>query len=54
MAKTIKHRFFFPYPAQTIWDYLTNSELPELWLMKNDFQPIVGPDFQFRTNPIPI
>jgi uncharacterized protein YndB with AHSA1/START domain len=23
------------------------------WLMKNDFQPIVGLDFQFRTNPIP-
>lgn len=25
----------------------------EQWLMKNDFQPIVGLDFQFRTNPIP-
>jgi uncharacterized protein YndB with AHSA1/START domain len=25
----------------------------EQWLMKNDFQPVVGYDFQFRTNPIP-
>lgn len=25
----------------------------EQWLMKNDFQPIIGFDFQFRTNPIP-
>ena len=25
----------------------------ELWLMKNNFQAIVGLDFQFRTNPIP-
>src|SRR5580692_7701478 len=53
MAKTINHQFFFPHSPQTIWDYLTNSELLELWLMKNDFQPIVGFDFQFRINPIP-
>lgn len=25
----------------------------EQWLMKNDFKPIIGLDFQFRTNPIP-
>ena len=53
MARTIRHQFFFPHPAETVWEYLTKSELLELWLMKNDFQPIVGHDFQFRTNPIP-
>ena len=25
----------------------------EIWLRKNDFQPIAGHDFQFRTNPLP-
>lgn len=53
MIKTIKHQFFFPHPAETVWNYLTKPELMEQWLMKNDFQPIVGLDFQFRTNPIP-
>lgn len=53
MLKTIKHQFFFPHPAETVWNYLTKPELMEQWLMKNDFQPIVGLDFQFRTNPIP-
>ena len=53
MTKVIKHQFFFPHPKETVWDYLTKSELLEQWLMKNDFQPIVGIDFQFRTNPIP-
>ena len=53
MTKSIKHQFFFPHPPETVWEYLTKSELMELWLMKNDFQPIVGLDFQFRTNPIP-
>jgi uncharacterized protein YndB with AHSA1/START domain len=53
MANIIKHQFFFPHPVETVWDYLTKSELMEQWLMRNDFQPIVGLDFQFRTNPIP-
>ena len=53
MEKIIKHRFFFPHPKEMVWEYLTRSELLEQWLMKNDFQPIVGHDFQFRTKPIP-
>lgn len=53
MAKSIKHTFFFPHVPETVWEYLTKPELMELWLMKNDFQPIIGHDFQFRTNPIP-
>ena len=53
MTKTIKHQFFYPHPRETVWEYLTNPELMELWLMKNNFLPVVGTDFQFRTNPIP-
>lgn len=53
MAKTIKHRFFYPHPPETVWEYLTKPELMEQWLMRNDFQPIVGLDFQFKTKPIP-
>jgi uncharacterized protein YndB with AHSA1/START domain len=52
MTKIIKHQFFFPHPARTVWDYLTKPELMEQWLMKNDFELVVGLDFQFRTNPI--
>lgn len=53
MKQIIKHQFFFSHPAETVWEYLTKSELMEQWLMKNDFQPVVGRDFQFRTGPIP-
>jgi len=52
MAKIIKHQFFYPHPTETVWEYLTNPELMAQWLMKNDFQPIVGHDFQLRTGPI--
>ena len=53
MANVIKHQFFFPHPPETVWEYLTKPELMEQWLMKNDFQPIIGLDFQFRMAPIP-
>jgi uncharacterized protein YndB with AHSA1/START domain len=53
MATSIKHQLFFPHPPEAVWEYLTNAELMELWLMKNDFQPVIGHDFQFRTNPHP-
>ncbi|MGZ3757584.1 MAG: SRPBCC family protein [Mucilaginibacter sp.] len=51
MTESIQHRFFFSHPPQTVWEYLTNAELMELWLMKSNFQPTVGHEFQFRTNP---
>jgi uncharacterized protein YndB with AHSA1/START domain len=53
MEKTIKQQFSFSHPPEKVWAYLTKPELMEQWLMKNDFQPIVGYDFQFRTGPIP-
>jgi uncharacterized protein YndB with AHSA1/START domain len=49
MAKVIKHQYFFAHPVATVWEYLTNSELMGQWLMKNDFKPIIGHEFQFRT-----
>lgn len=53
MSNSIQHQFFFPHPPEVVWDYLTKPELMEQWLMKNDFIPMVGCDFQFRTSPIP-
>jgi uncharacterized protein YndB with AHSA1/START domain len=53
MEKSIQHTFFYAHKPETVWEYLTKPELMEQWLMKNDFQPIIGLDFQFRTSPIP-
>jgi uncharacterized protein YndB with AHSA1/START domain len=49
MAKVIKHQYFFTHPVATVWDYLTKSELMAQWLMKNDFEPVLGHEFQFST-----
>ncbi len=53
MAASIQHQLFFQHPPKAVWEYLTSAELMEIWLMKNNFQPIVGHEFQFRINPIP-
>ncbi len=42
-----------PYSPEKIWRALTEGALIEEWLMKNDFQPVVGHKFQFRSTPVP-
>src|SRR5215469_14988520 len=38
----------FPYPPDRIWRALTQPQLIEEWLMKNDFQARIGHLFEFR------
>src|SRR5438270_7130149 len=53
MTGNIQHQVFYPDPPEVVWEYLTNSALIEQWLMKNDFQPVVGHDFHFWSRPMP-
>jgi uncharacterized protein YndB with AHSA1/START domain len=41
-----------PHPPEKIWRALTQGALIEAWLMKNDFEPVVGHRFNFRAAPI--
>jgi uncharacterized protein YndB with AHSA1/START domain len=41
------------HPPEKIWRALTQGALIEEWLMKNDFQPVVGHRFSFRSTPVP-
>lgn len=43
----------FPYPAEKIWRALSEGTLIKQWLMDNDFQPVVGHQFRFRSTPVP-
>jgi uncharacterized protein YndB with AHSA1/START domain len=42
----------FPHPPQKVWRALTESSLIEQWLLKNDFQPVVGHSFSLRRDPV--
>jgi uncharacterized protein YndB with AHSA1/START domain len=51
MQKEIKQSWFFEQPPKEVWEYLTKPQLIEQWLMKTDFQPIVGQKFRFTFVP---
>jgi uncharacterized protein YndB with AHSA1/START domain len=42
-----------PHPPEKIWRALTEGVLIKEWLMDNDFQPVVGRQFNFRATPVP-
>ena len=39
----------FAYPPEKVWRALTEGELMREWLLENDFEPVVGHAFTFRT-----
>jgi len=41
------------HPVAKVWRALTQGALLEEWLLKNDFQPVVGHRFSFRAEPNP-
>jgi uncharacterized protein YndB with AHSA1/START domain len=43
----------FPHPPEKLWRALTENPLIAQWLLKNDFEPVVGRKFQFRSEPMP-
>jgi uncharacterized protein YndB with AHSA1/START domain len=41
-----------PHSPEKIWRMLTQAESLAQWLMPNDFKPLVGHQFTFRTKPM--
>ncbi|MCM0678059.1 SRPBCC domain-containing protein [Micromonospora phytophila] len=50
---TIRVDQFLAHPPAKVWRVLTDSDLIARWLMPNDFMPVVGHRFTFRTEPRP-
>ena len=42
-----------PHSPEGVWSALTEASLIEQWLMRNDFEPVVGRTFNFRADPMP-
>jgi uncharacterized protein YndB with AHSA1/START domain len=43
----------YPHPVTRVWEALTSSDALAAWLMPNDFKPVLGHRFTFRTRPAP-
>src|SRR5438045_3841323 len=44
---------FYSHPPERVWRALTDADAMAAWLMPNDFKPLLGHRFQFRTKPAP-
>jgi len=53
MNKAIQQNWFLPHAPETVWQFLTDSEMISQWLMPNDFKAEVGHCFQFHTKARP-
>lgn len=52
-TRTLVIERVFPHPPEKLWRALTETSLLAQWLMNNDFEPVVGRKFQFRSEPMP-
>jgi uncharacterized protein YndB with AHSA1/START domain len=52
-TRTVVVERVFAYPPEKVWRALTENALVAQWLMKSDFEPVVGRRFQFRAEPMP-
>jgi uncharacterized protein YndB with AHSA1/START domain len=53
MKADIDQTVLYPHPVDRVWAALTSSSALAAWLMPNDFKPLVGHHFSFRTKPAP-
>jgi uncharacterized protein YndB with AHSA1/START domain len=43
----------YAYPRDVVWAAIADSDALADWLMPNDFRPVAGHEFTFRTKPAP-
>ena len=51
-TRTVVIERVFPHPPEKLWRALTENSLVAQWMLKNDFEPVVGRRFQFRSEPM--
>jgi uncharacterized protein YndB with AHSA1/START domain len=52
-VSAITREVFYAHPRERVWAALTDPEALAQWLMPNDFEPVAGREFTFRTKPGP-
>ncbi|BCY11628.1 SRPBCC domain-containing protein [Actinoplanes sp. L3-i22] len=52
-ATSIEVDQYLPHPPAKVWRALTDPDRLARWLMPNDFTPVLGHRFTFRTTPRP-
>jgi uncharacterized protein YndB with AHSA1/START domain len=53
MRRDLKKTATYRHPIDRVWQALTDREALAAWLMPNDFAPVLGHEFTYRTEPRP-
>ena len=53
MQRNILIQRFYAHPIERVWQALTDPQALAAWYADNNFQPVVGHRFEFRTAPGP-
>jgi uncharacterized protein YndB with AHSA1/START domain len=53
MQREIYIERFYAHPPERVWWAITHPDALATWYMPNDFKPIVGHRFTFKTDPAP-
>lgn len=51
--RAIRLTRIYDHPREDVWAAIADSQALAAWLMPNDFQPVLGHGFTFRTKPAP-
>ena len=51
-TRTVVIERTFPHSPEKLWRALTDSSFLAQWLLKNNFEPEVGREFQLRNEPV--
>jgi len=43
----------YDFPRAMVWEAIADSDALADWLMPNEFRPVLGHEFTFRTKPAP-
>jgi uncharacterized protein YndB with AHSA1/START domain len=52
MPRELRFEATYAHPPEKVWRAITHSDAIARWLMPNDFAPVVGHRFQFRSKPM--
>lgn len=53
MKRDVKKTVTYKHPVERVWSALTDRDALAAWLMPNDFAPVLGHEFTYRTEPRP-
>jgi uncharacterized protein YndB with AHSA1/START domain len=50
MKEQVRLNVFYSHPPEKVWQALTDRQILNIWMMSNNFEPLLGHKFKFESN----